>query len=216
MTGHWERVSTSSPKAAPLTSAMVSLAATCPPRVERVHVSALTAGGHLIPVCREQGLSDRPLVARRVRPMPSDLQFKTMNAFHRGVLRLSGGRLGWRAGGMPVLELTTTGRVSGKPRTVMVTSPVQDGEALVVVASRGGDDRHPAWFLNLRDEPHVVVAVAGQPKRPMQARVTSAAEREALWPRVTSASKGYAGYQTRTSREIPLVLLEPTDPANSP
>lgn len=153
---------------------------------------------------------------RSVRHMPSDLQFKTMNAFHRCILRLSGGHLGWRAGGMPVLELTTTGRVSGQPRTVMVTSPVQDGEVLVIVASRGGDDRHPAWFLNLRDEPHVDVAFAGQPKRPMQARVASAEERETLWPRVTSASKGYAGYQTRTTREIPLVLLEPPDPTNSP
>ena len=115
-----------------------------------------------------------------------------------------------------MLELTTTGLVSGQPRTVMVTSPVQDGEVLVIVASRGGDDRHPAWFLNLRDEPHVDVAFAGQPKRPMQARVASAEERETLWPRVTSASKGYAGYQTRTTREIPLVLLEPPDPTNSP
>ncbi len=116
---------------------------------------------------------------------------------------------------MPVLELTTTGRVSGQPHTVMLTSPVQDGERLVIVASRGGDDRHPAWFLNLRDQPRVDVVFGGTPKRPMQARVATAEERATLWPRVTSASKGYAGYQTRTSREIPLVLLEPSDPTSS-
>ena len=104
---------------------------------------------------------------------------------------------------MPVLELTTTGRVSGQPHTVMLTSPVQDGDRLVIVASRGGDDRHPAWFLNLRDQPRVDVVFGGKPKRPMQARVATAEERATLWPRVTSASKGYAGYQTRTSREIP-------------
>ena len=69
-----------------------------------------------------------------------------MNTLHRGLLKLSGGRLGWRAAGMPVLELTTIGRRSGLPRTVMLTSPIQEGDAIVIVASRGGDDQHPAWF----------------------------------------------------------------------
>ena len=142
--------------------------------------------------------------------MPTDLQLKAMNAVHRGLLKLSGGRLGWRAAGMPVLELTTTGRKSGQPRTVMLTSPVQEGDTIVIVASRGGDDHHPAWFLNLRDQPDVQVAVAGKPKQPMRARVASPEERTTLWPRVTAAYKGYAGYQTKTDREIPLVLLEPT------
>jgi len=110
---------------------------------------------------------------------------------------------------MPVLELTTTGRKSGEPRTVMLTSPIQEGETIVVVASRGGDDQHPAWFLNLRDHPDVEVAYAGKPKQPMRARVANAQERAALWPQVTSRYKGYANYQTKTDREIPLVLLEP-------
>ena len=81
--------------------------------------------------------------------MPSDLTLKVMNTMHRGVLKLSGGRLGWEAGNMPVVELTTTGRRSGEPRTVMLTSPIQEGDTIVVVASRGGDDQNPAWFLNL-------------------------------------------------------------------
>jgi deazaflavin-dependent oxidoreductase (nitroreductase family) len=143
--------------------------------------------------------------------MPTDLQLKAMTTFHRVLLKISAGRLGWRAGGMPVLELTTTGRRSGQPRTVMLTSPLQEGDALVIVASRGGDDRHPAWFLNLRDHPDVEVALAGEPKRSMRARVATPRKRAALWPRVTAAHKRYAGYQAKTEREIPLVLLEPAD-----
>jgi deazaflavin-dependent oxidoreductase (nitroreductase family) len=141
--------------------------------------------------------------------MPKDATLKTMNAFHRGLLKISGGRLGWRAGGMPVIELTTRGRKSGQPRVVMLTSPLQQGDAIVIVASRGGDDQHPAWFLNLRDDPDVEVAFAGKPTERMRARVATPEERAALWPRVTDAYKRYADYQTKTDREIPLVLLEP-------
>ncbi|MEP6658591.1 MAG: nitroreductase/quinone reductase family protein [Acidimicrobiales bacterium] len=141
--------------------------------------------------------------------MPTDLQLKAMNAIHRGLLKISGGRVGWKTGGMPVVELTTTGRKSGQRHTVMLTSPVQEGDAIVIVASRGGDDHHPAWFLNLRDHPDVDVVVGGKPKQAMRARVASPEERAALWPKVTSAYKGYGNYQTKTKREIPLVLLEP-------
>src|SRR6478736_2369933 len=141
--------------------------------------------------------------------MPSDLTLKAMNTIHRGVLKLSGGRLGWDAGKMPVVELTTTGRKSGQPRSVMLTSPVQEGSTIVVVASRGGDDQHPAWFLNLRDKPEVEVSLKGQPKQPMRAHIASPEERARLWPLVTADHKNYANYQTKTDREIPLVLLEP-------
>jgi deazaflavin-dependent oxidoreductase (nitroreductase family) len=141
--------------------------------------------------------------------VPSDFVLKTMNALHRGALKLSGGRLGWRASNMPVLELTTRGRKTGQPRTVMLTSPVQDGSTIVVVASRGGDDQHPAWFLNLRDHPEVDVVMHGKPKQRMQARVATAEERARLWPLVTADHKNYAGYQNKTKREIPLVLLDP-------
>jgi deazaflavin-dependent oxidoreductase (nitroreductase family) len=140
--------------------------------------------------------------------MPSDLMLKAMNTFHRGLLKVSGGRLGWDLGHMPVVELTTTGRKSGQPRTVMLTSPVQEGSTIVVVASRGGDDQHPAWFLNLRDNPDVEVTLKGKKQR-MRARVATPEERTRLWPQVTEKYKGYAGYQTKTTREIPLVLLEP-------
>ena len=132
-----------------------------------------------------------------------------MNALHRGLLAITGGRAGWRAGKMPVLELTTTGRKSGEPRSVMLTSPIQEGDAWVVVASRGGDDHHPAWFLNLRDRPDVEVSTRGKSKQPMRARIATPEERARLWPQVAGTYKGYAGYQEKTDREIPLVLLEP-------
>src|SRR6266508_2743683 len=120
--------------------------------------------------------------------MPSDRFLKTMNAVHRFAIRLSSGRLGNRVAGMPTLSLTTIGRRSGQPRSVMLTAPVVDGDTIVIVASRGGDPTHPAWYLNLRESPD---------------------ERALLWPRVVKTYRGYAGYQRRTTREIPLVVLTP-------
>ena len=141
--------------------------------------------------------------------MRSSLRFKALNVVHRFVLMVSGGRLGWTAEGMPVLELTTTGRKSGQPHSVMLTSPLQEGETLVLVASGGGDVRPPAWFLNLRDNPDVVVRLQGNPKHQMRGRVATAAERERLWPLVIADHSNYAHYQSRTTREIALALLEP-------
>lgn len=141
--------------------------------------------------------------------MPSRFTLATMNAVHRGLIAVSFGRLGWTLGGTPALELTTTGRRTGEPRSTMLTSPLQVGDALVVVASRGGDDRHPAWFGNLEADPHVQVALAGRPPVPMRARVASERERAELWPVITRSHPNYAGYQRRTARIIPLVLLEP-------
>ncbi len=109
---------------------------------------------------------------------------------------------------MPVLKLTTTGRKSGRPRTVMLTSPHQDGDTTVIVASKGGDDRHPAWFLNLRDNPEVEVETREQPRRKMTARIATPEERAELWPVITGKQERYAGYQKKTDREIPLVLLD--------
>ena len=146
--------------------------------------------------------------------MPTDMQFKVANAVHRGMLKLTFGKFGWDLQKMPVVELTTTGRKSGQPRTVMLTSPVQDGDAIVVVASAGGEDQHPAWLLNVRDNPDVEVSLRGKPKQRMRARVATPEERARLWPQVTAKYKGYGGYQTKTTREIPLVLLEPATGAS--
>lgn len=141
--------------------------------------------------------------------MPHDLVLKGMNAAHRLLITVTGGRVGHDAMGMPVLELTTVGRRSGEPRTVLLTAPMREGDAYVVVASRGGDDQHPAWFLNLRDQPDVEVAVKDGPRAPMHARIADPDTRARLWPQIAERYRNYAGYQRKTEREIPLVLLEP-------
>lgn len=139
--------------------------------------------------------------------MPSDLQLKTMNVIHKTLLTISFGKIGQKVGGMPVLKLTTTGRKSGAARTVMLTSPIQVGDAIVIVASKGGEDTHPAWYLNLLAKPEVQVEWKGDSAKTMIATTASAAEKADLWPKIVAAYKGYGGYQKRTERDIPLVFL---------
>ncbi len=141
-------------------------------------------------------------------PRLKDFLALRINDLHRTVFRLSKGRIANRGMGMPVVMLTTTGRKSGKLRTTMLTSPVQDGDRYVLVASNGGDDRDPAWLLNLQANPTVEVSIDGT-TRAMTARVASLDEKAELWPRVVAGYKGYANYQTRTDRDIPLVILTP-------
>jgi deazaflavin-dependent oxidoreductase (nitroreductase family) len=112
---------------------------------------------------------------------------------------------------MPVVELTTIGRKSGQRRTTMLTSPYQEGSTIVIVASRGGDDHHPAWFLNLRDNPKVTMKVGPSPPQSAVAEVAGPAERARLWPIIVGSHRNYAGYQHKTDREIPLILLRPAE-----
>jgi deazaflavin-dependent oxidoreductase (nitroreductase family) len=142
--------------------------------------------------------------------MPSDFSFKLMNAVHRTAQKVSFGRLGWTARRMPVVELTTVGRKTGQPRTVLLTSPVQIGNGYVVVASRGGDDKPPSWLGNIVANPQVEVSVRGKPRQKWQGRVASPEERAQWWPQVVGKYSGYRDYQESTSREIALVLLEPS------
>ena len=144
----------------------------------------------------------------RVARMPSDLFLKSMNVVHKTMLTLSFGKLGWKAAGMPVLKLTTTGRKSGEARTVMLTSPVQVGDTIVIVASKGGEDKHPAWYLNLLAKPEVQVEWKGGAAKTMTASVASAAEKAELWPKIVAAFDRYGGYQKRTDRDIPIVFLK--------
>jgi deazaflavin-dependent oxidoreductase (nitroreductase family) len=137
-----------------------------------------------------------------------DVVTKSMNVLHRFVLKVSGGRVLQTALGMQALELRTTGRQSGRRRSVMLTAPIYEPDRIVVVASKGGDDRNPDWYGNLVADPDVEVTVDGS-TRPMRARTASPEEKAELWPRVTEAYKGYAAYQRRTDRDIPLVILEP-------
>lgn len=133
---------------------------------------------------------------------------KVVNLLHRTLMTTTKGRVGGRVAGMPTLVLHTTGRKTGKPRTTMLTAPIVEDGSIVLVASYGGDDREPMWARNLRANGDVEVTMDGE-RTPMAARIATAAERAELWARVTATYKGYAGYQTKTEREIPLVILEP-------
>ena len=126
---------------------------------------------------------------------------------HRLVLALTGGRYPRTVMGMLTIELHTVGRKSGKPFANLLTSPIQDDERIIVVASKGGHQDHPDWYKNAIATPDVTVTVDGATV-PMLARSASPEERAELWPRVIKAYKGYAGYQRNTSREIPLLILE--------
>ena len=140
--------------------------------------------------------------------VPNDATFKVFTGIHRAVFDVTKGRVLGRALGMTVLKLTTIGRTSGLRRQTMLTSPVHDDAKVVVVASKGGAPRHPAWYANLRDNPQVTITMAGS-RREMVARTATAAEKAELWPAIVAAYKGYAGYQEKTDRDIPVVILEP-------
>lgn len=112
---------------------------------------------------------------------------------------------------MPVVELTTTGRKSGQPRTTMLSSPYQEGDSIVLVASAGGNEHHPAWYLNLTADPNVKVAIGGKPAQRMKAETAGPEERARLWPIIVRDHANYGGYQRRASREIPVVVLTPIE-----
>jgi deazaflavin-dependent oxidoreductase (nitroreductase family) len=134
---------------------------------------------------------------------------RTLGRVHRAVVRVGGGRVLGRVAGMPVLLLTTRGRRTGKQRTVPLTY-LRDGVDLVVVGSFGGSDRPPAWWLNLERDRRAAVQLDGATIA-VSARTANASERARLWPNVTCIHPGYARYQARTRRQIPIVLLTPTD-----
>jgi F420H(2)-dependent quinone reductase len=137
----------------------------------------------------------------------ASLANRVVGSLHRALYQASGGRVGGSFKKAPVLLLTTTGRKSGKPRTMPLLYLEDDGR-LVLVASSGGSHGHPAWFLNLREQPDVEVEI-GREHRRLRARTATPEERERLWPEAVRMYGGYASYQEKTSREIPLVVLEP-------
>jgi deazaflavin-dependent oxidoreductase (nitroreductase family) len=140
---------------------------------------------------------------------------------HQRVYRLTGGAVGRHAAGRRALLLHTVGRKTGRPRTAALVY-ARAGDHYVVVASNGGAPRHPAWFLNLEANPEVTVQV-GRQHRPARARVAEAEERERLWKLANETNRGlarlfhrgvvgrYDVYQRHTRREIPVVILEPSD-----
>jgi len=135
-----------------------------------------------------------------------DAQVRRMSRLHRRLYQLTGGVVGKRLVDNDMLLLTTTGRRTGRPHTVPLLY-LREGDALVVIASYGGRDHHPAWYLNLVATPEVEVQVRKGRLKAL-ARIADSEERASWWPRVVDAHGDYAVYQTRTHRVIPVVLLE--------
>lgn len=126
---------------------------------------------------------------------------------HRFLYKASGGRIGARAGGVDVLLLKSTGRRTGRERETPLLY-VREGDRYVVVASNAGDDRHPGWWLNLRERPETEIQV-GQDRRAVRARRADEQEEAKLWTLLDQAYPAYADYRRRTARSIPVVVLDP-------
>jgi deazaflavin-dependent oxidoreductase (nitroreductase family) len=145
-----------------------------------------------------------------LRESLADAGLKLMNRSHRAILKASGGRALATAFGMPALRLATTGRKSGLRRETMLTAPIIDDHKVVLVASKGGDDRDPEWYRNLMANPEVEITVIKTGEtRHLRARAASPEEKAEMWPTIVATYKGYAGYQKRTDRQIPVVICEP-------
>ena len=139
---------------------------------------------------------------------PKDAVVKVVTRLHRAVFDLSQGKLAGKTSGMPVVKLTTIGRKSGQRRATMLTSPLIDGDKVILVASFGGDDRDPAWFGNLVANPDVEVVMSGSTKT-MRARVADGDERTALWEALRPSTRTTRDTSARPLRQIPVVVLEP-------
>jgi deazaflavin-dependent oxidoreductase (nitroreductase family) len=127
---------------------------------------------------------------------------------HTAVYRATNGLVGHRFPGTPpMLLLDHVGAKSGVKRTTPLVY-VDDGDDLVIVASKGGHPKHPAWYHNLRANPDTTIQV-GSKRRAVRARVANAEEHKRLWPKAVKTYGGYRGYQERTDRKIPLVILAP-------
>jgi F420H(2)-dependent quinone reductase len=143
-------------------------------------------------------------------PPPGTFRAKIVNAIgsvNVAAYKLSGGRLGGKMDNLPVLILEHTGRKSGTVREAPLLY-LGDGQDLVIVASRGGSDATPAWWLNLQAHPQAAVTI-GREKRGVVARIATDEERTRLWPELVRGYRHYEVYQSRTQRRIPVIILSP-------
>jgi deazaflavin-dependent oxidoreductase (nitroreductase family) len=143
---------------------------------------------------------------------PTDLEhqlfiFRLFLKLQIALFRLTNGALGASMRGMPVLLLTTIGRKTGRVRTTPVMY-IRDGEDYVITASNSGSDRAPAWFHNLKASPQVVIEVPGK-RLEAVASPAKPEEQERLWPQLVAKAPFFDGYRKRTSRFIPMVVLQP-------
>ena len=130
-----------------------------------------------------------------------------MSGLHSVLYRASRGRIAGHVGKLDVLLLTTTGRKTGKPRTVPLLY-AHAGGGFVVIASKGGAAKDPAWCVNLRANPVGQVDLGGK-RVPVKAREAEGEERDRLWRQMADGYQGYDGYEEKTSRRIPVFVLEP-------
>jgi F420H(2)-dependent quinone reductase len=127
---------------------------------------------------------------------------------HAALYRLTKGRIGGKYQGAPVALVDSVGRKSGKRRTHPLVC-TEDGENLVIIASKGGVNRHPAWYHNLMANPETKANWYGDVRK-VRAREVEGAERERLWAQMVEANPTYEAYQRRTDRRIPVIVLEPS------
>lgn len=129
-----------------------------------------------------------------------------LGAEHVRVYQETNGETGYLWNGVPTLLVTTRGRKSGEPRTIpIIYTPV--GDKYVIIASKGGSPTHPKWYLNVEADPHVQVQVKVD-KFDAIARTAQSPEREQLWAEAVKAWPNYDIYQSRTDRQIPVVVIE--------
>ena len=144
-------------------------------------------------------------------PPPGSLKARLVNLVPRAnviIYRGSNGRFGAKMKDLPVLILHTVGRKSGKARQSPLLY-IQDEDAYVIVGSRGGSDAPPAWWLNLQATPEATIEIKGTRRR-VTAREATPDEKSAYWPRLTAGYPFYDDYQSRTARDIPVIVLTPT------
>ncbi|HEX6493239.1 MAG TPA: nitroreductase/quinone reductase family protein [Candidatus Dormibacteraeota bacterium] len=130
---------------------------------------------------------------------------------HRLLTRLSGGRLGWSIGRLPMIYLRTTGARSGQPRSVPLQA-ARDGADYVVTGSNSGQHRDPGWVVNLRAHPEATVVLRDREVPVRAEEATDPAERARLYGLLTAQYGGYTGYTKRTDRVIPVFRLRPLVP----
>ncbi|HXA54998.1 MAG TPA: nitroreductase/quinone reductase family protein [Solirubrobacteraceae bacterium] len=128
---------------------------------------------------------------------------------HAVLLRLTGGRIGGRALGSDILVLRTVGRRTGQPRDAPLLY-IRHGESFVIVASNAASARTPAWWLNLQEHPDADALVDGH-DHPVRARAATAEEVAELWPRLVAQYRGYTRYKSIATRELPVVILDPSE-----
>ena len=132
--------------------------------------------------------------------MPSDLFLKGMNTVHRAVLKVTAGRFGWDVANMPVVELTTTGRKSGQPRSSPLLAIPDDG-SLIFIGSNFGKPGHPGWSANLKANPEATVHLRGH-AFPVTATLLAGDDRAIAWATATKTWPAFDVYAARAGRDI--------------